>query len=375
MPPGHAPSISTLYIDDSGHSGDLVKFNKDTSFNKQPIFGLTGIGVADVDAFDREFSALCRAHKIQGEPNSQSLRFRHSFVEDLTDLLCRNHLPFMIDAVNKRYQICIVLVSRMIFPNWIVPENVPLSAETQIRESMVDVFYEHVTDDILQVYCAACDTPDRRQVRSLYLRLISWAEALGQSVDDVKAIGNCCRDLLDVFDNRTDLFDVDDALPIPDPMQNGSPAWIATYYNCFTGLYSRMNLLMKGQLQGLTIIHDEQTQFQPVIEAAKRDLEGYVAGGGAVMPDAFANYVFSQTASLAFASSKITAGLQAADILGGYVVRYVQDGLFGTAPNNRRRAVIEKLTDMARPWDSVGVRYVLPQFEVDKLGIPTSRGW
>ncbi|HWB53169.1 MAG TPA: DUF3800 domain-containing protein [Tepidisphaeraceae bacterium] len=373
--PTKTPSVSTIFIDESGHSGDLVKFKNDTSFNNQPIFALTGIGVANTAVFDQEFEYLCRNHKVQGEANSQSLRFRHSFVEDLTDLLCRSHLPFLIDVVNKRYQICIVLVSRMIFPSWIIPDSVPVHFESRMRESMIDVLYKHITNEVLQAYCAACNAPNRGQVRSVYLRLITWANEVGKQVDDVRSIGNCCQDLLDVFDGRPDFFEVDDALPIPDAMKNGSPAWIAAYYNCFTGLYSRINLLMRGRLEGITLLHDEQTQFRPVIEAAKLDLETYVSGGGTVLPDAYARYVFSEKAKLEFASSKITPGLQVADILGGYVTRYVQDGLFGKEPpNDRRRNMIQKLTDMARPHDSVAVRYVLPQFEVDRLGIPTSRG-
>jgi hypothetical protein len=72
------------------------------------------------------------------------------------------------------------------------------------------------------------------------------------------------------------------------------------------------------------IIHDEQLQYGHILDDGKRASEEF-AERGLTWPLPHADYGFTQGAHLTFASSDTSAGIQAADVIAGFVMRYVQD--------------------------------------------------
>jgi hypothetical protein len=58
-------SNSGLFIDESGQTRDIARLNTVSGFNKQPIFCLAAVGVADETSLEREANRLREKHGIR----------------------------------------------------------------------------------------------------------------------------------------------------------------------------------------------------------------------------------------------------------------------------------------------------------------------
>ena len=80
-------SIS-FYIDESGHSGDVVNSGATYDFLDQPYFVLAALGIEDEEFLAQQIDALRVAHRVPaGELKSKSLQSRPAFVSDLLSLV------------------------------------------------------------------------------------------------------------------------------------------------------------------------------------------------------------------------------------------------------------------------------------------------
>jgi hypothetical protein len=75
------------YIDESGHSGDLINSGKALDFDGQPIFSLACFGVSDETRLDNAIVRLASKHRITSmELKSSSLKKKPGFTLDLVGL-------------------------------------------------------------------------------------------------------------------------------------------------------------------------------------------------------------------------------------------------------------------------------------------------
>jgi len=66
--------MTTIYIDESGHSGDMVDNGTGYDFKRQPYFALAGVGLQDEEEWDARLQALRDRHRIpSGERDARSL--------------------------------------------------------------------------------------------------------------------------------------------------------------------------------------------------------------------------------------------------------------------------------------------------------------
>lgn len=112
-------------------------------------------------------------------------------------------------------------------------------------------------------------------------------------------------------------------LPIPDNKFK-KRVWILPNLSAFTNIYARMNLYQKGRLADVRLIHDEQLQFDEILEASKGAAEA-LRERAVEMFTPHSDFNFQESASLSFASSTKSVGVQVADILAGFCMRYVRD--------------------------------------------------
>jgi hypothetical protein len=136
-----------------------------------------------------------------------------------------------------------------------------------------------------------------------------------------------------------------------------------------TNIYARLNHLHERRLSSLTLFHDEQKHFDEILHDAKRTTEGLAKAGNAV-PLQFADMNFEEQAKLVFLGSHASPGIQAADVLAGFVMRYVKDTLFGhSLPSTEARAAFRRILELSDPENGLGINFVLATADVERLGV------
>ena len=78
----------------------------------------------------------------------------------------------------------------------------------------------------------------------------------------------------------------------------------------------------------------------------------------------------SEGAALDFGQSHDHAGIQAADVLAGFMMRYVRDVLLGTKPAGPgAQQAFHKIIGLGNPQRGLGVNFVMPTQKLLRLGV------
>jgi hypothetical protein len=108
------------------------------------------------------------------------------------------------------------------------------------------------------------------------------------------------------------------------------------------------------------MIHDEQKQFDEILEYSKQSAESLLkSGASAYTPHS--NYNFSHSAPLYFAESGCSSGIQVADVLAGFVMRYFKDAVSDAKSiGPQLHTAFHTLLEHSNPAKGVGVNLVVP---------------
>lgn len=155
-------------------------------------------------------------------------------------------------------------------------------------------------------------------------------------------------------------------LPIPDIGKREQEVWLLPNYSSFTNIYARMNLLLKGKLEGTRIFHDEQAHFEEIIAVAKSQAERAKVSFDKFKPP-HSDYNFKQISDLFFKASPESTGVQLADIVAGLCMRWYQAHL----NDEHDTEVLDQATDVllhhSNPHRGVGINIVGPHNMAEKL--------
>jgi len=357
------------YLDESGNTGDLVRMGDRLDFGGQPIFALVCIGLQDEADLEREVQRLRTVHNIQGaEVKSTNLRNKPGFVSDLATYLRQNQIPLFIEVVEKRYFVCIHLVQSLILP--------PVGSVDFDAEAiwLKNAFAEHlritIPDGVLKDFADACDNPSLTSVRTAFDSLAAF---LRQRPSGDQAAWAMLRS---VEQERSDLEEralTDEQpwkpiLPSPDSGKKGKQFWMLPNLSSFTNIYARINHFSAQQVDGITIVHDEQLQFDEIIEFNKKTMERIFHDKP--LPLISANYSLKQSASLVFRSSHSSIGIQVADVLAGFVMCYVQEALSKNGePTAPQQHAFSNLGSLTNEELGLGINFALSYRELERLRI------
>jgi len=366
-----AARIKTYFLDESGNTGDVTKTGPRFEFDNQPLFVLACVGVEDVDEVARTMTAVRAAHGVGGaEVKASALSGKPRFVADLVAYLSKHDLPIFMEVVDKRFMICTQIVERMLLPA--VGLEFDLSPQSLFIKN---TFAEHLAtaapDHVLMSYVAACAEPSVDTVRAAFLALRFWLEErFGDDVAD--GMLKFLREEQQEFEeaDHSDPDNIVKPLPLPDDSLRGRPVWLLPNLTSFTNIYGRLNKFHGRKVGRLTLIHDEQLHFEHIIRGGKVAAEELSSMGQSfVLPNA--DFRFREAARLRFARSTETPGVQLADVVAGFTMRYLRDALAGDKPHVDQSRAFWSLMEAAAPREGAGINYVLPRRDLLRLGIPT----
>lgn len=361
--------ITDYFLDESGNSGDLARPGARFDFGQQEVFTLSCLGVADVAALGEELNRLKRIHRVQAaELKSTAVRDKPRLIADLAEYLERMQLPLMIEVVDKRFMIAANMVNTLVMPP---VGSVDWTPKAQwVRNIMAEYIHARAPSMVFEAFVAACDAPSSASVTAAFDALLGWVRSL---VQDEIAYGiehsasDSFKDFQEMGPDRPETQQR--FLPPPDTGKRGQSVWMLPNLTSLTNLYARLNHLHKRKIGSLTLFHDEQMHFDEILHDAKRTTEGLAKAGNAV-PLRFADMNFEEQARLVFLGSRASPGIQAADVLAGFVMRYVKDTLFGhSRPSAEARAAFQRILELSDPENGLGINFVLATADVESLGV------
>jgi hypothetical protein len=358
----------TYYLDESGNTGDVVRAGGALGFD-QPIFVLACVGVENEEELESEIQRLRTAHDVRSpELKSTAVVKKPAFVIDLLSYLLEKRAPVFIEVMDKKFLLCVNMVNSLIVPP---VGEMDLGPESMfVRNIFADYLHTLMPMDVVKAYAEACDARTPDGTRRVYESLSFWL-GTDQANGD---IGSALRHAVE--ESRADFEEAAEpdatsslGLPIPDHGKSGKPFWMLPNLTSFTNIYARINLLHQRAIGGLALIHDEQVQFGHIIESGKLTTEK-LADRAAHLSLPHADYVFEQHASLTFRRSSDCIGIQVADIVAGFVMRFVESHLAVEPPADPRYyEAFGLLLAFSDPPRGIGMNFVLSDQDVSRLGI------
>lgn len=349
----------TYFIDESGNTGDLILGGDDLSFGGQPYFGLGCLGVKDIKAFGAEVSDLKRGHRIQAADikSTKIYKGKPGFVLDLVRLVAAQRMPFFIELVEKKFFVATNVAFYLIWPPYFCGDNGPKA--DYIRNIFAQFITLKAPNEVFSAYFKACQSQSREDLIYAFETLLSFGRSDSSIqhqhlVESVQESMNDFETMLQHEDSEENA--IRRFLPEPDTSKKGKSIWILPNYSSLTNIYARINHAHGGVIRSVKLVHDAQAQFDEILFLAKQAAESSVPERR-VSP--IADYHFLERAELSTAKSEDSLGIQMADILTGFMVRYAQDViLYGVKPAPELKEAFHILAGAEDPVKGYGVNYV-----------------
>ncbi|MFM9384435.1 DUF3800 domain-containing protein [Pseudomonas sp. UV AK001] len=349
----------TYFIDESGNTGDLTLGGDTLSFGEQPYFGLGCIGVKNIEEFENKISMLKDKHRIRSSDlkSVKIYKGKPKFVLDLIKLIVDQELPFFVELTEKKYFVATNVIFYLALPPYFVDNSDP---DLQYTRNLLSEFIAlHAPNEVFTNYFKACHTQDKEKLFVAFETLLEFARSgssmlhtyLADAV--VSAMGTFQKVLKqEVSQEET----IKRFLPSPDTGKKGKDVWILPNYSSLTSLYARINHAHDGNIEHVKLVHDVQTQFDDILFGAKKAAEDSKPGHK-VSPTS--NYDFLQTAEMSIKRSEDSLGIQAADVLTGFLVRYAQDKLvYKVEPASELVKAFQLIAETEDLVKGYGVNYV-----------------
>ncbi len=363
------------FIDESGQTGDVAKLNTLSDFNDQPIFCLAAVGVANEFSLEQEINCVRDKYDVRlDELKSSARQERPEFTYEVVKLVCTERYPFFLEIMDKKFFLATHITSCQLLPPI---QGMAADPRTHFIQNLVaDYIFERMPDAVFAKFIEACLSPSHQTLSTQLSALVEFARA-DAGAGDVAAIvvGLASTALTDAEEARADGHDnaFFGYLPIPDDNKHQKRVWILPNLSAFTNIYARINRKQKGRLANVRLIHDEQLQFDHILEISKQTAEALRERADEMFTP-HSDFNFRESASLSFASSSKSIGVQVADILAGFGMRYVRDFF---ADRGNVSTIAHQTYDLLRrftnPADAVGVNLVMSSSRARALSVFTTR--
>jgi hypothetical protein len=318
----------SFFFDESGHSGDLIKSGVAYDFLDQPFFVLAALGVEDEALLTRKIDAMRIRHRIPaGELKSKSLQSQAAFVAELLTRVLDAELPLFVEVVDKRYFICMNLVThQLLSPVMGFGEGPNLNF---LRNVAVDFLYDEVSEHVLNQFVRACVDPSDHSLMSAFgsqMLFSAGKSKVAHNQDILNGVHQMVVEAAKEYGKmrKTDPMAYLRFLPPPDRNKFSKQVWMLPNLSSFTNIYARINLFLGRRLKGVRLVHDQQLEVEGILRDAKLTAERVKDSGfEAFTPSA--DYIFHEQASLEFTTSHESIGIQISDVIAGTVMRFFRD--------------------------------------------------
>ncbi len=360
--------IKNYYIDESGNSGDLVRAQSNFEFSGQQVFVLACIGINDEKNLGAELSRLRAKHHVQAtEVKSTHIKKKPKFIEDIAAFIKHHQLPLMVELVDKKFFIVANIINTLVLPP--VGESYLMPEDRYVRNVMAEYVHTYAPVAVIEAYIQACDDPTNTSVKRAFVSLLTWLDCCQQNDEVARCIAESVRESFDEFQSLcdTDSQAIFRYLPVPDSNKRGQSIWMLPNLSSLTNIYARINKLLGRSIDGVTITHDEQLHFDTIFQDSKTLAETLGRSGELpVMPHS--DYRFVEQATLNFSDSKNSPGIQAADLIAGFVMRYTKKVLHDRrSPSHGERVAFKSVARLVDTNLGLGINHFMSSVDRETL--------
>ncbi len=215
------------FIDESGQTGDVATLNALSGFSDQPVFSLAAVGVADELSLEKKINRLREKHRVRfDELKSSARRERPEFTYEVVRLVCTEHYPFFLEAMDKKYYLDAHITSRQLLPPI---RGLAADLRTYFFQNLVaDYLFDRLPAAVFAKFIEACLSPSHETLSAQFSALIDFARAdtgggdVAAVVWDLATIAR--KDYKDArAEGRDKAFF--DYLPIPDDNKYQKRVW------------------------------------------------------------------------------------------------------------------------------------------------------
>ena len=200
-----------------------------------------------------------------------------------------------------------------------------------LREIYMDIFIRNIGESEYQCFFEACQNINEESLLNSFHTLKKFfSEKIKEEKDlYLKIIYQCIVN--DIGISIEDYFDIKDKegldnavrkfLPIPDENKKGQLIYLLPQISSLTNLVARVNYF-NGNLEDINFIHDQQVHFDNILSY---NVEKMLDVGETGYKFTNSNFNIEKPVDITFdADSKDNVGIQIADILSGFTMRYMQ---------------------------------------------------
>ncbi|MFJ5317521.1 DUF3800 domain-containing protein [Pectobacterium versatile] len=353
----------TIYIDESGHSGDMISSGNDFDFQRQPYFSLAGIGLEDSHDWEYQISELRSQHRIpSGELKSKSLISKPKFSADVINTLLDQHVPLFIEIVDKRYFICTHITSfQLLAPCLGYPESADLNS---IKNTTADFLYFNAPTHLLNAFVTSCLVPGDSTLLKSFSSLRQMSTQSNYRGSEAQ-IAQCITHMIEVAESEyKNLNDIQKEpwlsfLPSPDLNKHAKRVWMLPNLTSFTNIYARINRYYGHRLANIRLVHDQQLEVENILRQNKEAAESlHSIASLPYTPNS--DYRFEEKATFEFAMSHETIGIQLADIVAGAIMRFFRDVNAGSSISPELSDAVMRIISKWDGSSGCGLNQVVP---------------
>jgi len=361
------------YIDESGTTGDLITRKFDLNFAKQPIFTHACIGLTEHE--NEELTILVNRLKKkydideEEELKSQDLYFQNpEFMMEIISHIEFRKIPLMCEVMDKKY-----LIANNIVNHYILAETgddeFTIKSVIKMKNIIADYLTHNLPQECYEGFYNLCKKPSEKLLLALFDMMLAHFQ------DDETSQSYFIHHMMS--DRKSQYFEIKEKLgfeeciklfhPIPDFDSNNKT--LAMLPNVFSFYYmiARLNKAHSGNLSNVNLIHDTQVEFSETLRNCFKDLKNNNVNDYSY--DDRADYNLITFPTLDFKDSKSTIGIQVADIIAGFLNRFINGFLYKEVKINEEYFwMMNYLISHNRNYqNSFGVNFVLPITKQHKL--------
>jgi len=355
------------YLDECGNTGDLLKKRFDLNFAGQPLFALSCIGIDKIKEMDKFVKQLQDEYGINTELKSSELYKNHpEFFLKLAKYIVNNRMPLLVELVDKKYCITTSIVNHHVLPPYFMPDE--SDGEIQnYRNLIADYLAFNLPEENFKKFNDACLLCTEENVLDAMISLRDYFSGedcqiegvnklVEESIDDYMTIK--CRD---GEDKAIKMF-----VPIPDESSKGKRKNkrkninLLSHIHCIYNIVGRLNKYHLGDVSSVTLYHDVQDDYDDIFSNNVESLKDFKQSDN-TPPVINADFDVNESIQLMFTDSEGSSGVQVADLLAGFFVRYINDYFYkGIEVDDIYHKIFFEFRKNFRFGSPLGVNFVLP---------------
>lgn len=351
------------YMDESGNTGDIINRKKDVNFSNQPIFAHSCIGFSNESL--RKIEAFIKVLKRNFDiPDEQELKSEDFYFKNpklillISLFLVDHNIPIICEVTDKKHNISIAIVQNLIFPQ--SEENERQEANV-IRSMIAERITEHAPEECFKKYMAMCQL---RTEKSFY-DLIDVLKVFfsGSDPQDLFAL-KMIEMTIDDYEEFKKENNIESAtkyfMMLPDFDSSGNEVKMLPLVYSFYNIAARLNKHHKKNLKNIKVIHDTTYEYCKTLKYCLTNILKSELKNKDSVPNS--DYELEETFELDFEDSKNSIGIQVADLVAGFLQRYINGTLYKQIKvENIYHDIFELLIKQNHLNNPLGVNFVLPE--------------